>query len=145
MLVDKPCRVKGNGEIIEPLKSKINFNVLIVKPFSGCATKDVFNTLDYKNIKRVNINKLCDNFEKNDMLSASLCIGNSLVSSAINIVPEIEDILNRLKACDFEIVSMSGSGSTCFAISKRKYPFKKAKELFDKSKYSLVEVCRIKN
>ena len=122
MLVDKTCRVRGNGEIISPLKKGLNSKIFIVKPFKGCSTKAVFDNIDYKNIKRFNINKLCDAIEQKDFKLLASHTGNSLIDSSVSLSFEIEDVLNRLKACGFEIISMSGSGSTCFALSKSKYP-----------------------
>jgi 4-diphosphocytidyl-2-C-methyl-D-erythritol kinase/energy-coupling factor transport system substrate-specific component len=143
MLVGLPCRVKGNGNIISPIKYNLKAKMLIVKPKIGCNTKDVFSSLDYKKLKRYNINKIQEALSNNDLDLLSSHIGNSLLPSAININKDILDVINRMKTCGFEIVSMSGSGSTCFAISKRKYPFKKAKEIFDKEKYDLIKVCKI--
>ena len=143
MLVGLPCRVKGNGNIISPIKYNLKAKMLIVKPKLGCNTKEVFSSLDYKKLKRYNINKIQEALNNNDLDLLSSHIGNSLLPSAININKDILDVINRMKTCGFEIVSMSGSGSTCFAISKRKYPFKKAKEIFDKEKYDLIKVCKI--
>ena len=72
-------------------------------------------------------------------------IDNSLCDSACSINSDIKDVLKRLKACGFEIVSLTGSGSTCFAISNKNFPFKKAKELFKKEQYELFKICKIKN
>lgn len=42
---------------------------------------------------------------------------NDLTSSAINLVPEIRFILDKLVTCDgAKVVRMSGSGATCFAL-----------------------------
>ena len=48
MLVGLPCRVKGNGNIISPIKYNLKAKMLIVKPKIGCNTKEVFSSLDYK-------------------------------------------------------------------------------------------------
>ena len=45
-----PARAHGIGEILEPLEIKNNYYCLIVKPTSGCSTKEVFAIADKKNI-----------------------------------------------------------------------------------------------
>lgn len=144
MLISSPCRVKGKGNIITPIKNNLKAKILIVKPKTGCSTKEVFSSLDYKNIKRSNINKAIEALTNNDLELLSKHISNSLTDSSCGLNKDIVETLNRLKVCDFEIVSMSGSGSTCFAISKRNYPFKKAKEIFSKENYEIFKICKIR-
>ena len=106
--------------------------------------KDIFSSLNYKSLKRANINKVCDALKDNDLSLLSSHVNNSLIDSAIKANQEIEDILNRLKTCGFEIVSMSGSGSTCFALSNSSFPFKKAKEILNKNNFSIFKICKVK-
>jgi 4-diphosphocytidyl-2C-methyl-D-erythritol kinase len=56
---------------------------------------------------------------------------------------DILDIINRLKTSGFEIVSMSGSGSTVFAISNRKLPYKTYKKIINPKNYDLVGEYKI--
>jgi 4-diphosphocytidyl-2C-methyl-D-erythritol kinase len=58
---------------------------------------------------------------------------------------ELLDLLNRLRTCGFDVVSMSGSGSTCFAFSNKKLPYKLAKEIIKKSNYELVGTYKVIN
>jgi 4-diphosphocytidyl-2C-methyl-D-erythritol kinase len=45
-LFNIPARVRGIGEIIEPIKIKKVYQVLIVKPLKGLSTKNVFDRAD---------------------------------------------------------------------------------------------------
>lgn len=54
---------------------------------------------------------------------------NSLVSKAIHELPIIEDILNTLKVTEGKVVSMSGSGATCFALYANEEIVNKAKQV----------------
>ena len=45
-IFEKTARVQGIGEKLEFIDDKLNFNVLIVKPKQGLATKDVFALYD---------------------------------------------------------------------------------------------------
>lgn len=145
LLVNKPCRVKGCGDVIEPITYNLKSKILIVKPLSGCNTKDIFSSLNYKRLKRPNINKVCAALKDNDLPLLSSHVNNSLIDSAMEENQEIMDVINRLKTCGFEIVSMSGSGSTCFAISNSSFSFKKAKEILNKHNYDIIKVCKVKN
>ena len=145
MLFQTPCRIKGAGQIISPIKTSFKGKILIIKPFKGCVTKDVFASLDYKNLTHPNANKLQQALEENDYELLSKHIGNSLTESAKKINDQIEDVLNRLTVCGFEIVGMSGSGSTCFAMSKNSICFKRAKEILNPKKYDFIGIYKIKN
>lgn len=136
-----PARCHGIGEIMEPIEIKNNYSVLIVKPASGCSTKEVFAIADKKDYKYVDIDNVVKALKEgdDDLLAAS--IGNSLEEAASTLVPEIKQIKETLKAAGFKIVLMSGSGSTVFALSTDSSFVKKvAKSLEDKY---LVEVTKV--
>jgi 4-diphosphocytidyl-2-C-methyl-D-erythritol kinase/energy-coupling factor transport system substrate-specific component len=79
-------------------------------------------------------------FEKNDFDTLANYIDNSLTDSAIKVNLDILDTINRLRACGFEIVSMTGSGSTVFAISNRKLPYKLYKKVLNKENYEIIKI-----
>ncbi|XWO13937.1 4-diphosphocytidyl-2-C-methyl-D-erythritol kinase [Candidatus Hepatincola sp. Pdp] len=56
---------------------------------------------------------------------------NSLISNAIHELPIIEDILNTLKVMKGSVVSMSGSGATCFALYSNEELANKAKQALE--------------
>ncbi|UQY80539.1 4-diphosphocytidyl-2-C-methyl-D-erythritol kinase [Candidatus Hepatincola sp. Av] len=56
---------------------------------------------------------------------------NSLISNAIHELPIIEDILNTLKVMKGNVVSMSGSGATCFALYSNEEFANKAKQALE--------------
>lgn len=144
-ILSTPSRVKGNGNNIIPIKSKLKGKVLLIKPKKGCSTKDVYSTIDYKTIPHPNINKIEQAIKDNDFTLLSKHVDNSLIDSACKANEEIEEVLSRLKTCGFEIVCMSGSGSSCFAISNSNKPYKLAKQIIHKENYELVKICKIIN
>lgn len=137
------ARVKGRGEKVIPFKAKFNYKVVIIKPKSGCSTKEVFSTLDYSNLVHPNINKIEQGLKENDFKTIATHVDNSLTDAAMKQNADILDIINRLKTSGFEIVSMSGSGSTVFAISNRKLPYKTYKKIINPNNYDLVGEYRI--
>lgn len=143
MVVGKPCRVRGKGEKISVLTSKFKGKVLLVKPFLGCDTKSVYEGLDYVNLSHPNMNKVEEAIVKNDYELLAKHVDNSLLSSACKINNDIKDIILKMKECGFEIVSMTGSGSACFAMSKSSIPYKKAKKMIAPGDYEICKVYKI--
>ena len=136
-----PSRCKGIGEKLEPLNIKNNYYVLLVKPTTGCSTKEVFALADSKPYNHVDIDNVVKALESgdDDLLAAS--IGNSLEEAAMKVVPEIASIKQALLDKGLKIVLMSGSGSTVFALSTDYSALKKiAKEFEDKY---FVEICKV--
>lgn len=137
----EPSRAKGIGEILEPIEIKNNYYCLIVKPSSGCSTKEVFAIADQKEYKPVDIDTVVKALKDGDDELLANSIGNSLEEAAISLVPEIAQIKETLKAAGLKIVLMSGSGSTVFALSTDQSLIKKvAKQLEDKY---VVEVTKV--
>lgn len=145
MVTSSFARVKGVGEKISLINSKFKGKVLLIKPHSGCSTKEVYGTLDYKNMIHPNINKVEEALKQNDFDLLSKSLGNSLQNSACKLNADISDILDKMKACGFEIVCMTGSGSACFAISTSSKPYKKAKKNFNSLDYELLTIVKINN
>jgi 4-diphosphocytidyl-2-C-methyl-D-erythritol kinase len=114
-LKNKPARVNGIGEFITPIKIKKKYDVLLVKPKQGCATKEVFKASDDTSWGRADIEKTIEYIEKDNLNELKNVINNDLEEAATNIVPEIKLLKDRLYNDGFEIVGMTGSGSTVFA------------------------------
>lgn len=120
-----PARCGGIGEKMVPINIKNLYYVLIVKPDSGCSTKEVFKLADSKPYKQVNIDKVVEALENgdDDMLAENM--GNSLEEAAISLVPEIQEIKDYLFSKGLKLVLMSGSGSAVYALSHDKAELKK--------------------
>lgn len=143
MVLSSFARIKGKGEKVYPFESKFKHKVLIIKPKTGCSTKEIFSSLEYKTLIHPNINKVEQGLKDNDFKVVASHCNNSLTNSAVKNNNEILDVINRLKTCGFEIVSMSGSGSTVFAISNRKLPYTLAKKIINEDNYELVKTLKI--
>ncbi len=81
--------------------------ILLVNPLLQLSTAPVFKAWD--GIDRGGL-------DVNDPWKAALGGRNDLQAPAISICPEIGDVLDRLASTDADLVRMSGSGATCFAI-----------------------------
>jgi 4-diphosphocytidyl-2C-methyl-D-erythritol kinase len=69
-------------------------------------------------------------------------MGNDLMPAAVSMLPEVEKIHKMLLADGFKIASMTGSGSTCFAISTDSRKCKEAAHKYEKLGYN-TSFCRV--
>ena len=121
-----PSRCKGIGEICTPIEVKNDYEVLIVKPYAGCSTKEIYATGDTLNLKTYDVDKVVQCLKDGDDDELANCIGNALEEPALEYVPEINEIKEKLKSFGLKIVLMSGSGSSVFALSTDKKLINKA-------------------
>ena len=114
-LHQKAARVTGIGETVIPVKSSIRHPILIVWPDQPLLTKDVFD--QYRN-NHYPFNAPLPAFTGEIApLKHETC--NALQPAAIELCPDIQDILNQIGSTNGCILSrMSGSGSACFGIFK---------------------------
>lgn len=116
----KPSRCNGIGEVCTPIEVKNDYYVLIIKPKAGCSTKDVYTAADDIKLDVFDVEKVIECLKNGDDEGLANNIGNSLEKPALQFVPEIADIEQRLKDFGFKIVMMSGSGSAVFALTTDK-------------------------
>ena len=134
-LENKPMQVSGIGEVMSSLAMKKNWNVLIVKPQKGLSTKDVYAICDSFPKAAVDtalVEKGLAEFNEDEIAEG---IGNDLMAPAMSLLPEIGGVCDSLRKMGFKIVSMSGSGSSCFALSASDSLCKEAFHKFDKAGY----------
>lgn len=139
----KPARMRGIGEILDPITVKNNYYVLVVKPHEGLSTKTVFNKADEMELKTGNIEDVIKALETgdDDLLAASIV--NSLEDAAVSLIPEIKRIKEILLSFGLKIVGMTGSGSSVVALSQDKKLLKKVeRELENTYQVELTKVIK---
>lgn len=139
---NKPAITKGRGDNIDFFELKDNFLILLVAPKIGNCTETIFKESDKMELEHGDAIKVKERLLSNDLDELGKIVFNSLYKPAIKINPEIEPLKNLLENKGFECVSMTGSGSTLFAISKNKTLIKKTARELDKKGY-LVEITTI--
>lgn len=135
----KPVRARGIGEKLEPITIKNNYYCLIVKPNKGLSTKDVFAQADCLELKTGNIDDVVKALETGDDILLKNSIVNALEEPAIQLLPEIKQIKQKMYDLGLDIVQMSGSGSTVFALDVNKAKLKKVLKYFEDLDY----VCEL--
>ena len=123
-VISKDLKLKGYGKEVKRKKIPNDYYFLIINPKVELSTKAVFKNFD-------NFSDIRD--ESKYIFFEDIKIYNSLISSAINLVPEISDILSKFKNIP-EVIAygMTGSGSTCFGIFKNLDDISNLCEIFKK-------------
>ncbi len=107
--------MEGVGETVTPVGPLPKIFILLVNPGVSVATPTVF-----KAMKKIGGKRVLPDFKamSSPVLLESLRVcSNDLEVGAIELVPEIGDVLQALNDCaDTQVVRMSGSGATCFAL-----------------------------
>ena len=138
-----PARMRGIGEILDPIVVKNNYYVLVVKPHDGLSTKVVFDKADEIELKTGNIEDVIKALETGDDDLLASSIVNSLEEPAVSIIPEIGRIKEILRSFGLKIVGMTGSGSSVVALSQDKKLLKKVeKELENTYQVELTRVLK---
>ena len=137
-------RIQGTGEIYTKIDKEFKYPILIIKPKSGIKTKDCFALYnkDEDNIKEDTIDKLIDSLEK-DLYIVRKYAKNSLLRPAKKIAPIINKIIHTLLEHNLDLIQMSGSGSTIYAIDKDINKLKEVYELI-KDDYQFVGIYETK-
>ena len=120
---------EGRGEIVTPMPPIGKCNVLIVKPDGGLSSKEIYRLY---------------NENAGDACSQSNISDNDLEKAAVNLMPCIGEIKNRLTEYGALQAAMSGSGSAVFGIFKDESAADKAYKFF-KEKYKNVYLTHTEN
>ncbi len=123
----RPARIRSIGEIIDPIEDLPETPVVLVNPMKTCSTQEVFGHYDSSFRDTL---ALPDEFE--DILDFAAFLKrqkNDLTYPALEVVPEIRNVLNALDAVEGSLLSrLSGSGATCFGIFETEENALRAKE-----------------
>lgn len=123
-----PCVVTGIGDKIEMRNDLPALHLLIVWPDAGLMTKDVFGVYANHPYKPEAIDSVPHDGRPMDWIKAD---GNHLTAAAIELCPQIGELLSDLQESDGCIFSrMSGSGSACFGVFDTKEAAEAASENF---------------
>lgn len=116
----QPVRATGIGEILEPISMAHSYYILLIAPAKGLITKEVFAAYDKIGSEGGNSDQLIKDLTEGNDQNLINDINNDLYASALSLYPELKNDIEMVKGLGAEIVSMTGSGSAFFALSKDK-------------------------
>lgn len=110
----------GRGEILQVIDPPLDSGtpVVIVKPDVGLSTPSVFQALDYDKLSHKDPKELLNTFLKGIETVDNDCFINDLEPPAFSVVPQLQELKERLIDFGFEHVMMSGSGTSIFCLGK---------------------------
>lgn len=138
-LLNHPARVRGIGEKLEEIKVKDHYFVLVVKPDIGLSTKSVYEAYDFypkDKVRHPDIQKLIQGLAEGDETIIQENMINVLSYPAIQALPKIQELLDRMKDLSLPLSGMSGTGSACFALSRDKKHLEHCHNIFEREGYS---------
>lgn len=109
-MAGRPARLRGTGEIVEPLGAWPELNAVLVNPGVPLATPAVFAALERRE------NPPLDWPPRGDVLVWLADQRNDLEPAARALEPRIGDVLDALRGAGAQLARMSGSGATCFGV-----------------------------
>jgi len=121
---NRPALIKGVGDI-ETLVDIPELPILLIYPNIELSTVDVFKHAPFEFSEQMPI--VNTHHDRMDFISYLGLCKNELESNAIELVPQIKEILevlNKQPGCS--IARMSGSGSTCFGVFKSNFELQTA-------------------
>ncbi len=130
---NKPAIIEDKGDKLTFIDIPKSYYVLLVKPIFGSSTAQVFEEANNHDLVHGDVDEVLKHFKNGDLIETGKHVFNSLYGPASRLQPSIVETYNSVKEYGFEIVDMSGSGSTIYAISENINLLKKAeKELYFK-------------
>lgn len=115
----------GRGEKIQRIPSPPKCWVILIKPRIGVSTKEIYEALDAKNIKHLDIEGMLECINDKDYKGICNRLGNSLESVTLERYPVVAEIKNKLIQFGADAVLMSGSGPTVFALVRKEYKLRR--------------------
>ena len=117
-MFNQPCYVEGTGDILYPFEVNTPMEILLVKPRRGVSTKEAFALADQREVVHPDCQAMRTALINNDYEGVCASLGNSLEAVSLELVSDIRNIKEYLKARGFDGVLMSGSGSTVFGLTR---------------------------
>ena len=106
--------VSGIGEVIVPVPGAPRIPLVLVTPGGGLSTAEVFRLWDEGSFPPVSLDvrALAGAVTRNDLAAVDRLCANALTAPAIQLMPEIDSLIRRMRELGAGAAFMTGSGST---------------------------------
>lgn len=136
-LMNKGARVTSKGEVINPIKVKGKYFVLIVVPKQRLSTKEVYKKFDeVSSPDKADIELLISSLATNNVDEVLKAEGNMLEYPALQLCPEIAKV-KELLTKEVGNAMLTGSGSAVFALSHDHHLVKKVYQKLEGKGYKI--------
>ncbi|MFV0410958.1 MAG: 4-(cytidine 5'-diphospho)-2-C-methyl-D-erythritol kinase [Paracoccus sp. (in: a-proteobacteria)] len=113
-LAGQPARMRGVGELLDPLPPLPDLHLVLVNPRQAVSTPAVFRALPRKDSPA--LPDLPASWDAAGLIDYLAACRNDLQDPAMVLCPAIGAVLGALEAEGAALARMSGSGATCFGI-----------------------------
>ena len=113
-LASRPLRMRGVGEVLDPVPPLPDLHLVLVNPGVGIATPQIFKALPSKD--NPPLPPMPDRFDLAGLVDYLSGCRNDLQAPAEALCPAVTDVLAALMGEGALLARMSGSGATCFGI-----------------------------
>lgn len=125
-IYNKLAVVKGIGEKVQFLNTKLRTSVLLVNPKVPVLTKTVFENLNPEEFGQKNYAELIEGLKDRDVGRVINNLYNFMEPTTFHLQPKVKELKDEIQEMGIKGVLMSGSGSTIFVISRKKKLLKDA-------------------
>lgn len=115
MLAGGSARVQGIGEVVTPIQPIPSYPMLIVFDDIPVSTKEVFQNVSLSN-KRIDMDRVMQCLQNRQLSALRGYPLNALLDSAVQLKPEIRNIIEELYDHGALLSNMTGTGSAVFAL-----------------------------
>jgi 4-diphosphocytidyl-2-C-methyl-D-erythritol kinase len=123
-LVGGAARVRGTGEIIEPIEIRSVTPLqspplwfLLAKPVGGVGTAEAYRLFDRIGAgKRPQTERFIEAFAARDIEGMARYGGNALEKAAVELLPAVGEVLEKMRMAGTAYCAMTGSGSAVFGV-----------------------------
>jgi len=116
----KTAHATGIGEILTPIKSKLDYWVVLIKPDIDISTADAYKAIDNTQFTHPDVQRVITGVVNGNINDLILYSGNAFEYVSRPLYSEIDLIKNHLVHYGAEFAMMSGSGPTVFGLFKDK-------------------------
>ena len=135
---NKLAIVKGIGEKLTFINTKLKAHVLLVNPHVPVLTKNVFDNLDPKEFSQKNYAVMVEALKNKDLDTVINNLYNFMEPTTFKLEPKVKDLKDELQELGTKGVLMSGSGSTVFVLCRKRKQLEKTVFLLNKGYYSIL-------
>jgi len=116
-VVGGTVRMRGRGDIVEPLLDAPEMSIVVVKPAVGVSTSWAYGELDKRERRASGASDVAeDAIRGRDRRALLASLSNDFDPVVCGLVPEIDAAKRRLLEVDAKAAMLSGSGSAVFGV-----------------------------
>ncbi|MCD0460448.1 4-(cytidine 5'-diphospho)-2-C-methyl-D-erythritol kinase [Roseiconus lacunae] len=113
----RACHASGRGEILQPVDMRTDLFFVVGYPPASLATKDVYGRLRVP-AEPISSKGFLASLRANSLEDLTSLMINRLSEPALEIRPELSELLESLWKSGLQPCQLTGSGSACFGIAR---------------------------